>query len=257
MTTENQDKAPVLLEVKGLSARYGKVGALNNASIKLEKGSIVTVIGANGAGKSTMLNAIMGALPINGRSSGNVVLQDKDISAWSVERRVAAGLSLVPERRELFSSMSVEDNLLLGGFRLHRQKVANWRSIMDEVYELFPRLKERRTQQAGTLSGGERQMLAVGRALMARPTVLMLDEPSLGLAPRVVREIFKIISRLRATGVSILLVEQNARAALQVADYGYVLETSELIMQGPARELSDDPRIIESYLGLGQDKQEQ
>lgn len=257
MSTMNQEKASILLEVQGLSARYGKVGALNNASIKLEKGSIVTVIGANGAGKSTMLNAIMGALPTNGRSSGSVVLQDKDISSWTVERRVAAGLSLVPERRELFGSMSVEDNLLLGGFRLHRQKVANWRGIMDEIYELFPRLKERRTQQAGTLSGGERQMLAVGRALMARPTVLMLDEPSLGLAPRVVREIFKIISRLRATGVSILLVEQNARAALQVADYGYVLETSELIMEGSARELSDDPRIIESYLGLGQDKQEQ
>ena len=240
-----------LLEVKSLNAQYGKVSALNNANIVVRPGSIVTVIGGNGAGKSTMLNSIMGNLPATGRSDGDVVYDRRAVNGWQVERRVSEGLCLVPESRELFASMSVEDNLLLGGFRLYRQRISGWRDTMDEVYELFPRLKERRTQQAGTLSGGERQMLAVGRALMSRPKLLMLDEPSLGLAPRIVREIFLIIARLRRTGVSILLVEQNARAALQVADYGYVLETGEIVLEGPAADQSDNPRVIESYLGLG------
>lgn len=240
-----------LLEVTSLNAQYGKVSALNNANIVVKPGSIVTVIGGNGAGKSTMLNAIMGNLPAAGRSDGEVIYDRRSVTGWQVERRVSEGLCLVPESRELFASMSVEDNLLLGGFRLYRQRVSGWRDTMDEVYELFPRLKERRTQQAGTLSGGERQMLAVGRALMSRPKLLMLDEPSLGLAPRIVREIFLIIARLRRTGVSVLLVEQNARAALQVADYGYVLETGEIVLEGPAADLSDNPRVIESYLGLG------
>lgn len=244
-----------LLEVKSLNAQYGKVSALNNANIVVRPGSIVTVIGGNGAGKSTMLNSIMGNLPATGRSDGDVVYDRRAVNGWQVERRVSEGLCLVPESRELFASMSVEDNLLLGGFRLYRQRISGWRDTMDEVYELFPRLKERRTQQAGTLSGGERQMLAVGRALMSRPKLLMLDEPSLGLAPRIVREIFLIIARLRRTGVSILLVEQNARAALQVADYGYVLETGEIILEGPASDLSDNPRVIESYLGLGHNKE--
>lgn len=240
-----------LLEVKNLNTQYGKVTALNNANIVVNPGSIVTVIGGNGAGKSTMLNSIMGNLPANGRHEGWVSYDERNLAGWQVERRVSEGLCLVPESRELFASMSVEDNLLLGGFRLYRQRVSGWRDTMEEVYELFPRLKERRTQQAGTLSGGERQMLAVGRALMSRPKLLMLDEPSLGLAPRIVREIFLIIARLRRSGVSILLVEQNARAALQVADYGYVLETGEIILEGPAADLSDNPRVIESYLGLG------
>jgi branched-chain amino acid transport system ATP-binding protein len=169
---------------------------------------------------------------------------------------VSDGISLVPERRELFASMSVEDNLLLGGFRLYRAGKHGWKETMNEIYDLFPRLRERRMQQAGTLSGGERQMLAVGRALMAQPQLLMLDEPSLGLAPLIVREIFQIISRLRSTGVAILLVEQNARAALQVADYGYVLETGEIVLEGRAKELSGNPRVIESYLGLGNAKKE-
>lgn len=245
-----------LLEVKDMNAQYGKVSALNNVNIVVEPGSIVTVIGGNGAGKSTMLNSIMGNLPANGRCEGSVMYDRCGINSWAVERRVAKGLCLVPESRELFASMSIEDNLLLGGFRLYRQRVSGWRDTIDEVYELFPRLKERRQQQAGTLSGGERQMLAVGRALMARPKLLMLDEPSLGLAPRIVREIFLIIARLRRTGVSILLVEQNARAALQVADYGYVLETGEIILEGPAADLSDNPRVIESYLGLGRKESE-
>ncbi len=243
-------QSPVL-EVSNLSARYGKVGALVGATLTVPAGSIVTVIGANGAGKSTMLNAVMGSLPQTGHSAGTVQYAGTDVSAWQVERRVAAGMSLVPERRELFGTMSVEDNLLLGGFRRYRAREAGWRDTLNEVFDLFPRLRERRAQQAGTLSGGERQMLAVGRALMAKPTLLMLDEPSLGLAPRIVREIFHIIARLRETGVAILLVEQNARAALQVADYGYVLETGEVILHGPARELAGDPKVIESYLGLG------
>ena len=240
-----------ILEVQDLSARYGKVGALVGASLSVPAGSIVTVIGANGAGKSTLLNAVMGSLPQTGHASGAVRYDGGDVRGWKAERRVAAGMSLVPEKRELFGTMSVEDNLLLGGFRRYRARENGWKSTLDEVYDLFPRLRERRAQEAGTLSGGERQMLAVGRALMAKPRLLMLDEPSLGLAPRIVREIFHIIARLRETGVAILLVEQNARAALQVADYGYVLETGEIALHGPAHDLADNPRVIESYLGLG------
>lgn len=240
-----------ILEVQDLSARYGKVGALTGASLSVPAGSIVTVIGANGAGKSTLLNAVMGSLPQTGHASGAVRYDGGDVRGWKAERRVAAGMSLVPEKRELFGTMSVQDNLLLGGFRRYRARERNWRATLDEVYDLFPRLRERREQEAGTLSGGERQMLAVGRALMAKPRLLMLDEPSLGLAPRIVREIFHIVARLRETGVAILLVEQNARAALQVADYGYVLETGEIALHGPARDLADNPRVIESYLGLG------
>lgn len=246
-----RNDASMVLRVGGLSARYGKVTAVNNANLSVAPGSIVTVIGGNVAGKSTLLNSIMGVLPLTGHSTGSVVYQGGEVCSWPAERRVFDGISLVPERRELFASMSVEDNLLLGGFRLYRTRQRGWRDTMEHVYELFPRLRERRTQQAGTLSGGERQMLAVGRALMAKPRLLMLDEPSLGLAPRIVREIFQIISRLRRTGVSILLVEQNARAALQVADYGYVLETGEIVLEGPASDLIGNPRVIESYLGLG------
>ncbi|MFA5703303.1 MAG: ABC transporter ATP-binding protein [Advenella sp.] len=241
----------ILLETKNLCAQYGKVLAVQNINLKVKSGQVVTVIGANGAGKSTLLNAIMGSLPVPGSANGEVVYQEHDVSRLIVEDRVANGLCLVPEKRELFSSMPVEDNLLLGGFRRYRAREKNWRDTLDEVYELFPRLKERRMQNAGTLSGGERQMLAVGRALMGKPKVLMLDEPSLGLAPLVVREVFHTIMRLRENGVSILLVEQNARAALQVADYGYVLEMGEVRLEGNASELLHDPRVIESYLGFG------
>ncbi len=250
------DATSSILQVTDLSSRYGKVHAVMDANIQVPRASIVTVIGGNGAGKSTLLNSIMGALPLTGSCSGSIRYLGDDVGKWQVERRVAGGMSLVPERRELFGSMSVEDNLLLGGFRLYQARQSGWREKIDEVYELFPRLKERRQQLAGTLSGGERQMLAVGRALMAQPKLLMLDEPSLGLAPRIVREIFQIIARLRSTGVAILLVEQNARAALQVADYGYVLETGEVVLEGPAAELSDNPRVIESYLGLGTTRKE-
>lgn len=245
-----------ILSISGLSARYGKVNALTDAVLQVEAGQIVTVIGANGAGKSTLLNALMGALPATGSSQGAIVYAGQRVESWAVDRRVAAGMSLVPEKRELFASMSVEDNLLLGGFRRFRAGEIGWRDDMHKVFDLFPRLKERRRQAAGTLSGGERQMLAVGRALMAKPRLLMLDEPSLGLAPLVVREIFHIIASLRETGVALLLVEQNARAALQVADYGYVLETGEVVLSGPAAELADNPRVIESYLGLGKGRRD-
>jgi len=243
------DPQPVL-SVRGLSAHYGKVAALDPVDLTVGRGQIVTVIGANGAGKSTLLGAIMGALPKRGHSSGEIFFNGEAVQGRDIEDRVALGMSLVPERRELFASMTVRENLLLGGFRLYRAGVADWRATLDEVYALFPRLRERATQAAGTLSGGERQMLAVGRALMARPALLMLDEPSLGLAPRVVREIFQTIARLRSTGVSILLVEQNARAALHVADHGYVLETGAVVLEGPAAMLADHPRVVESYLGL-------
>jgi branched-chain amino acid transport system ATP-binding protein len=247
MTTEK-----TVLDVRDLCVSYGKVGALLNANLKVGEGQIVTVIGPNGAGKTTMLSAIMGVLP----SSGTIEFDGEPEPVPEIERMVARGMNLVPEKRNLFGELSVEDNLVLGAFHRYRTGKRDHGQTMEEVYALFPRLKERRTQLAGTLSGGERQMLAVGRALMAKPRLLMLDEPSLGLAPLIVREIFRIISELRSRGVSILLVEQNARAALQVADYAYVLETGEVAMEGPASELAHDPRVIETYLGLGGKHQE-
>ncbi|MEY4980577.1 MAG: hypothetical protein RLZZ352_2847 [Pseudomonadota bacterium] len=234
-----------LLQLKGLRAGYGRAEVLHGIDLHADQGSVITVIGPNGAGKSTLLNTVMGILPGQGR----IEFRGQDISTLTLEERVMNGMALVPEKRELFSTMPVEDNLLLGGFRQMRLGNAQWRSKLDDVYNIFPRLKERRTQLAGTLSGGERQMLAVGRALMSGPELLMLDEPSLGLAPLIVREIFSIIHRLRQTGVTIVLVEQNARAALHVADHGYVLEMGELSAQGPASELANDPRVIETYLG--------
>ena len=236
-----------VLEVKNLSVAYGKVEAVSGVSLAVGEGKIVTVIGPNGAGKTTMLSAIMGVL----ESKGQVAFDGSIEVVPEVERMVARGMNLVPEKRELFSEMSVEDNLLLGAFQRYRSGLRDHANTMEEIYTLFPRLKERRSQLAGTLSGGERQMLAVGRALMAKPKLLMLDEPSLGLAPLIVREIFRIIAELRRRGVSILLVEQNARAALQVADYAYVLETGQIAMHGPAHQLADDPRVIDAYLGLG------
>jgi branched-chain amino acid transport system ATP-binding protein len=236
-----------VLEVKNLSVAYGKVEAVSNVNLTVGEGRIVTVIGPNGAGKTTTLSAIMGLLP----SRGEVAFDGSIEQVPEVERMVVRGMNLVPEKRELFGSMSIEDNLLLGAFQRHRSGHRDHLQTMEEVYALFPRLKERRTQAAGTMSGGERQMLAVGRALMAKPKLLMLDEPSLGLAPLIVREIFRIITELRRRGVSILLVEQNARAALQVADYAYVLENGGIKMHGEAQSLRDDPRVIESYLGLG------
>ena len=239
-----------ILEVRDLHVAYGKVEALHGANLKVGAGQIVTVIGPNGAGKSTMMNAIAGALPATGSMRGQVSLLGHDLAGVPIEARVERGMCLVPETRALFATMSVEDNLLLGSYRRYKAGEKDYASQMEVVYDLFPRLKERRTQEAGTLSGGERQMLAVGRALMAKPQLLMLDEPSLGLAPLIVREIFHIIVGLKATGVAILLVEQNARAALQVADYAYVLETGDIALEGPAAQLANDPKVIDTYLGL-------
>lgn len=243
----SHDLEPIL-EVKDLCVSYGKVEALHHVSIKVRPGEIVTVIGPNGAGKTTLLSAIMGVLPF---SRGEVRYQGEAPTHVDVERMVARGMTLVPEKRELFGEMSVEDNLLLGAFMRRRLGYRDERETLDQVYAIFPRLKERERQMAGTLSGGERQMLAVGRALMAQPKILMLDEPSLGLAPLIVREIFRVIGDLRKTGVAILLVEQNARAALQVSDYGYVLETGEVALEGSSDALEDDPKVVEAYLGLG------
>ncbi|WP_063533736.1 ABC transporter ATP-binding protein [Burkholderia sp. MSMB1589WGS] len=239
-----------ILAVRDLSVRYGKVEALHRAALTVEAGRIVTVIGPNGAGKSTLLNAVMGALPTNGHAAGTVRYRGDDVGSLPIEQRVALGMCLVPEKRELFGTMSVEDNLVLGAYRRKMAGDSNFLDQLEPVFSLFPRLKERRKQAAGTLSGGERQMLAVGRALMGKPDLLMLDEPSLGLAPLIVKEIFHIISALRGTGVATLLIEQNARAALQISDYGYVLETGEVALEGPAGELAQNPRVIETYLGL-------
>jgi branched-chain amino acid transport system ATP-binding protein len=209
-----------LLKVTDLRAGYGRAEVLHGLSLEAAKGSVITVIGPNGAGKSTLLNTLMGILP----GKGGIEFEGQSIQDLTLEERVMLGIALVPEKRELFSSMSVQDNLVLGAYR--------------QV-----------SQEAGTLSGGERQMLAVGRALMSRPTLLMLDEPSLGLAPLIVKEIFSIIETLRQTGVTIVLVEQNARAALAVADQGFVLEMGEIGLHGPASELAEDPRVIDTYLG--------
>ncbi len=236
-----------LLEVRHLHVAYGKVEAVHDVSLTVAPGTIVSVIGPNGAGKTTLLGAVMGLLP----ARGDIVYLGESAQMLAVEQRVARGLILVPERRELFAAMSVADNLELGAFQRVRAGDRTSKQTLAEVYQRFPRLSERRDQLAGTLSGGERQMLAMGRALMGKPKLLLLDEPSLGLAPLIVRDIFSIISALRATGVSILLVEQNARAALQVSDYGYVLETGELAVEGPSAELAANPRVAATYLGRG------
>jgi branched-chain amino acid transport system ATP-binding protein len=233
-----------LLSVDGLHVSYGKVEAVSGASLEMQAGQIVTVIGPNGAGKTTLLAALMGLLP----SKGGLRYEGNDLHALSTEARVRRGICLVPERRELFTEMTAEDNLILGAYTRWSDRDAV-RSDLADVYVRFPRLSERKKQLAGTLSGGERQMLALGRALMAKPRLLLLDEPSLGLAPLIVREIFRIVMGLRELGVSILLVEQNARAALETADHGYVLETGSIAFGGRAADLVHDPRVIASYLG--------
>jgi len=232
-----------LLSVSSAHVAYGKVEAVRSVSLEVGETEIVTIIGANGAGKTTLLNAIMGILPLTGR----VGFAGEDLLRLEIEDRVAAGLSLVPEHRELFATMSVEDNLQLGAFRIAKSVAA---TSFERVYALFPRLKERRRQLAGTLSGGEQQMLAMGRALMGAPRLLMLDEPSLGLAPIIVADIFRTIGELRANGVSVLLVEQNAQAALKIADRAYVMELGEFILSGPARDIASNERVAASYLGF-------
>jgi len=231
-----------LLVIENLHVAYGKVEAVRGVSLFMQPGQIVAVIGPNGAGKTTLLAATAGLL----RWRGRVTYDGLDLARLDVEERVERGLCLVPERRELFGEMAVVDNLVLGAYSRRRNGADQ---SLREVYDRFPRLAERRRQKAQTLSGGERQMLALGRALMARPRLLLLDEPSLGLAPMMVREILRIVASLRESGVSILLVEQNARAALETADYGYVLETGEITHQGPPTALASDARVVATYLG--------
>jgi len=232
-----------LLDVRDLSAGYGKAEVLHGVSLSIAEKQIVAIVGPNGAGKSTLMQAVMGLLPRRGTVSFKG--EDAGDAGWMVER----GVVLVPETRALFTDMSVEDNLELGGFSRWRQGARDLRPVMDEIFGIFPRLAERRRQLAGTLSGGERQMLALGRALMGRPALLLLDEPSLGLAPKIVADIFRVIGAMRDRGIAILLVEQNARAALQIADYGYVLEMGRVALHGTCESLAEDARVIETYLG--------
>ncbi|GGL00697.1 ABC transporter ATP-binding protein [Deinococcus radiotolerans] len=231
-----------LLDVRDLVTRYGRVEALSGVSIQVPAGQIVSVIGANGAGKTTLMNSVMGVLP----SAGQITYAGASLQGVPLEGRVARGISLVPERRDLFASMTVQDNLQLGAYLRRREA---WRADLDAVYTRFPRLRERRAQLAGTLSGGEQQMLAIGRALMARPKLLLLDEPSLGLAPLIVRDILNIVQQLRQDGVTVLLVEQNARASLAISDQAYVLETGQVKLSGPASAIAKDESLTASYLG--------
>jgi branched-chain amino acid transport system ATP-binding protein len=237
-----------MLEIGDLHVSYGQVEAVRGITLSLEAGQIISVIGPNGAGKTTLLGAAMGLLP----SRGVLRFEGEDLQALDVEARVERGLCLVPEKRELFGELTVLDNLQLGAYA-KRLRGDGMKKRLQSVYDRFPRLAERRTQRADTLSGGERQMLAVGRALMSAPRLLMLDEPSLGLAPLIVREILSIVRALRDDGVSILLVEQNARAALESSDRGYVLETGEIALSGDSQALANDPRLQHTYLGGGTD----
>jgi branched-chain amino acid transport system ATP-binding protein len=232
-----------LLTVSDAHVAYGKVEAVRSVSLEVGANEIVTIVGANGAGKTTLLSAIMGILPLKGR----VAFAGQDLALLEIEDRVAMGLGLVPEHRELFVTMNVEDNLELGAFRIEAGRA---KSSIERVYALFPRLKERRKQLAGTLSGGEQQMLAMGRALMGAPRLLMLDEPSLGLAPIIVADIFRTVGELRAAGVSVLLVEQNAQAALKIADRAYVMELGEFVLSGSAADIAANSRVAASYLGF-------
>jgi len=237
-----------MLEIDDLHVSYGQVDAVRGVSLALQPGQIISVIGPNGAGKTTLLAAAMGLLA----SKGGLRFEGEDLHGLDVEARVERGLCLVPESRELFGDLTVLDNLQLGAYSQRLRGDALQRRLRS-VYERFPRLDERRKQRANTLSGGERQMLAIGRALMSSPRLLMLDEPSLGLAPLIVRDILAIVRSLRDDGVSILLVEQNARAALESSDQGYVLETGEIALHGDSRELAVDPRVQATYLGGGSD----
>jgi len=234
-----------MLAVRNLHTYYGGIAALRGISFDVPRGSAIALIGANGAGKSTTLNTISGLLAPR---RGTIQFEGRDVAGWRAERVAALGLVQVPEGRQVLAPLTVEENLLLGAYTRRDRGV---RADLAAVYERFPRLSERRGQIAGSLSGGEQQMLAIGRALMSRPKLLMLDEPSLGLAPLIVQEVFRAVAALKEQGATILLVEQNARKALAVADYAYVLEGGEIAQAGPAAALRDDPRIVEAYLGRG------
>jgi branched-chain amino acid transport system ATP-binding protein len=240
-----------MLLVENLSVRYGPLEAVRGVSFALEEGEALAVIGPNGAGKTSLLRGLLGLAS----SEGRVLLDGAELRSRSPEGLLAQGMVLVPEGRALFPGLSVEDNLLLGGFARFR-KGEDLRADLERVYALFPRLLERRRQPAGTLSGGEQQMLAMGRALMARPRLLLLDEPSLGLAPLMVREIYRILGELKKEGTTLFLVEQNAKVALELADRGLVLEAGEMVLLGPAAELKENPRVVEAYLGMAREVEE-
>jgi len=235
-----------MLSIDSLYASYGKVCALENVSLTIEPGQIVCLLGANGAGKTTTLNCISGLVAA---TAGRIVFEGEDLGKLRVEEIVSRGIVQVPEGREIFTSMSVEDNLTLGAWR--RWNKRRNREELDYVYTLFPRLRERSTQLAGALSGGEQQMLMIGRALMAKPKLLMLDEPSLGLSPILVQQVFDIIRSIHASGIAILLVEQNARVALDISSYGFILENGEISLKGAATDLARNPQVHEAYLGGG------
>lgn len=237
-----------MLKVKSVATYYNNIRALNNVSLHISAGEIVSLIGSNGAGKTTMLNTVSGLIPPR---EGEIIFDDQDIVGLPPEKIVEMGISQVPEGRKLFTSLSVMDNLILGGYP-HLRKKNNQKKGQDDlnyIFHLFPVLAQRKPQLAGTLSGGEQQMLAIGRALMARPRLLLLDEPSMGLAPLLVKEIFRVIQQLRQAGTAILLVEQNARSALQICDRAYVLETGRIIIEGPPGELLENQLVKNAYLG--------
>ena len=239
-----------MLKVRNLEAGYGKLRVLKRISMHVDPGEIVTIIGANGAGKTTLLHTITGLVKIG---SGEIVFQENNLQKIAPEKIVASGCSLVPEGRQVFSTMTVHENLILGGYVQAKRDRNSIEHEMGRVFELFPVLKEREKQLAGTLSGGEQQMLAMGRALMAKPSLIMMDEPSTGLAPLIVKSIFQVILRLREEGNTVLLIEQNAKAALGIADRGYVLETGKIILQGAADDLLQNRDVQRAYLGREMD----
>jgi branched-chain amino acid transport system ATP-binding protein len=234
-----------MLEISGLSAKYGAVTALADVTLTVERGQIVSLLGSNGAGKSTLLGCVTNSVPC--RMTGSIKLEGAEISGLSTDAIIARGLVLVPEGRQLFTELTVEENLRMGAYGFDRGR--KWRSDLELVYRLFPLLVERRRQPAATLSGGEQQMVAIGRALMARPSIVLLDEPSLGLAPMLVKEIFTLIREVSQRAVTVLLVEQNARQALRIANQAYVLEKGRVTLTGPAERLMTDPHVVEAYLG--------
>ena len=244
--TNNTDVTvkPLVLEIKGLTSHYGRIQALHGIDIEVRQGQLVALVGANGAGKTTLLRAISGVQPISG---GSIHFSGQDVSRASADKRVRAGICQVPEGRQVFGPMSVEDNLLLGAYTRAKAEVA---ADMERMYQLFPILKEKRLLLAGTLSGGQQQMLAMARALMGKPSVLLLDEPSMGLAPLLIAEIFRIVASLRDQGITIFLVEQNAHAALSIADVGYVIETGAITLSGPGPELLKNEQVQSAYLGM-------
>lgn len=233
-----------MLRINDLQVFYGGIHALKGISLQVPENKIVTLVGANGAGKSTLLRAVSNLVPV---ASGNITFKNQDITGKPTVSIVRSGITMVPEGRRIFANLSVLENLKMGAYA--RKDKAGIEADIDKMYELFPRLKERSWQVAGTLSGGEQQMLAIARALMSRPQLLMMDEPSLGLAPLLVKEVFRIIKNIHSQGMTILLIEQNATAALKIADYGYVLETGTIVMEGPGQELADNQDVRQAYLG--------